>query len=87
MTGRDGMTDKQVRAALERIDPKFSRDFDHFPSDYYREALRLLAEFHAALGRIARKTPGIKESFEGERNCPHCEYMIDIARTAVKGGK
>lgn len=74
MTGRDGMTDEQVRAELERIDPAYAKEWDEcqlalkrWPSDPVShlvmaiKALRLLAESQQALGEI-KKISG--EDFE-----------------------
>lgn len=80
----DKMTDAQVRADLERIDPGLAKQWDGGHS----YALRLLAESQQALGRIEKKRPHRyhEKTVNLFRDCPQCEAMIGIARNAVKGG-
>lgn len=95
MTGRD-MTDEQVRAELERIDPDYSFTWDVHTKDLrcggcpVEKALRRLAESQHALGDCI----AIMEQFDPDMDAPRLlEYnadlsgQIEIARTAWKGGK
>ncbi len=79
------MTDSQVRAELERIDPAYARSFPH-SSLHQKELYRLLAESQQALGEIIERgcfdiSPGL-----GVSDCPVCKDHIEIAHNARKGG-
>lgn len=96
---RHDMTDEQVRAELERLDPYFAHDWDeHKKCDEIPhgcptiDALRLLAESQQALGEIVKRTELIFKIFRIEsvrkRDLfPKIEDINKIARTYLKGGK
>ncbi len=93
------MTDKQVRAKLERMNEYYASDWDEhekckdeMPHDCpTRSALRLLAESQQALGEIAESKPHITHMGSGRyhqtRECDMCNIKIQIARKHWKGGK
>lgn len=83
------LTDDQVRAELERIDPEYAKTWNALmewikinPNDKYLpeevKVLRLLAESQQALGEIIAECPKPKSGY-GKR-------IVEIARNAVKGG-
>ena len=91
------MTDAEVRAELERIDPDFFGNFDNTDWDAFFEMAEdhehferfavLYAESQKVLGEIAEKTEG------ADSNDPPKSLLLlfieinEIARTAWKGGK
>ncbi len=94
------MTDQQVRAELERIDPSgefvdMYKYYASFTGENYKvrqSIFPLLAESQQALWEIAEHKPWRTPSkpprmWPDGYPCKYCEEMIGIARDAVKGGK
>lgn len=84
------MTEAQVLAELERINPAYARSFPH-SSLPQKELYRLLAESQRALGEIAEHKSHITHMGSGALRqtyeCDMCNIKIAIARKHYRGGK
>ena len=88
------MTDAQVRAELERIDPLYpslfgmtKRYFSEADRKVWTDIFRLLAESLAALRKIAGSEASMYYSKAMAQPCRICMHLIKIARNACKGGE
>lgn len=88
------LTDAEVRAELERIDPDIAKHWDLLPchddDDPIVKTYRLLAVSQKALGEIALSQPShsqVSTGMIGVKDCSRCIEIIDIAKAHYKGGK